>query len=90
METKSHLSTAHDLQDAHLLPGQFDPMNADYVLSPAFVLSTKTVSDDIRPMVHINDHVRNMEAMLVVSIAERNLSFSMIGKYFLLHSLIFF
>ena len=94
METKGHLSKVLDLYDAHLLPGQSDPMNANYGLSPVFVLSTQTVptspADDIRPMVRINDRVGNMEAMLVALIAERNLSFSMTGKYFLLHSIIFF
>ena len=43
METKGHLSRVLDLHDAHLLPGQSDPMNANYVLSPVFGLSTETV-----------------------------------------------
>ena len=94
METKGHLSKVFDLNNAHLLPSQSDPMNANYGLSLVFGLSTQTVStrlaDDIRPMVHINDPVGNMEAMLVALIAERNLSFYMTGKYFLLHSIIFF
>ena len=64
METKGHLSKVLDLHDAHLLLGQSDPMNANYGLSPVFGLSTQTVptrlTDDIRPMVHINDHAGNM------------------------------
>ena len=94
METKGHLSKVFDLIDAHLLPSQSDPMNASYGLSPVFGLSTETVStrlaDNISTMLHINDPVGNMKAILVALIAERNLSFSMTGKYFLLHSIIFF
>ena len=83
METKGHLSKVLDLHNAHLLPSQSDHMNAKYGLSPVFGLSTQTVSirstddtqtNDIRPMVHINDSVGNMEAMLVAFITERNLS----------------
>ena len=63
METNGHLSKVLDLHNAHLL-GQSDPMNANYGLSPVFGLSTQTVptrlTDDIRPMVHINDHTGNM------------------------------
>ena len=91
METKGHLSKVLDLHNVHLLPSQSDPMNAKYGLSPVFGLSTQTVStrladdtqtNDIRPMVHINDSVVNMEAMLVAFITERNLSFSISCKYF--------
>ena len=77
-----------------VFPGQSNSMNGNYGLSPVFGLSTQTVltrpADDIRPMVHINDHVGNMEAVLVALITERNLSFFMTGKYFLLQSIIFF
>ena len=87
MESKGHLSKLLDLHDTHLLLGQCDPMNANYGLSPVFSSSTQTVpaklADVIRTIVHRNDHVGNMEAMLVVLIVEKNLSFSVTGKYFL-------
>ena len=75
METKGYLSKVLGLHSAHLLPGQSDPKNANYGLSLVFGLSTETVptrpADDIRPIVHINDRVGNMKAMLVALIAER-------------------
>ena len=75
METKQHLSKILDLHDAHLLPGQSDPMNGKIGLSPVSSLSTQTVptrlADDIRLKVHINDRVGNMEALLIVLIPER-------------------
>ena len=75
METKQHLSKILDLHDAHLLPGQSDPMNGKIGLSPVSSLSTQTVptrlADDIRLKIHINDRVGNMEARLIVLIPER-------------------
>ena len=89
-----HLSKVLDLHDTYLSPGQVDPMDANYGLSPVFGLSSQIVptrlADDVRPMLHVNDRVGNMYPMLVVLIVKRNLSFSMTGKYFLLHSIIFF
>ena len=65
MKTKGQLSKVLDLHDHlwfhELLPGQSDPMNANYSLSPVSGLSTETVptrlAEDIRSMVHINDCV---------------------------------
>ena len=63
VETKGHHSKLFDSHGVHLLPGQSDPMNANYGFSLVFGLSTQTVptkpADDIRPMVHIIDRVGN-------------------------------
>ena len=95
METKGYLSKVLGLHSAHLLPGQSDPKNANYGLSWVFGLSTETVptrpADDIRPMVHINDRVGNMKAiMLVVLIAERTcLSLWLVNTFCCIKSFLF-